>query len=88
MNTQFLSRLQLPTYWRLATIRCSIYAIVVGWGAFQTGVEGYNAFSEMTQMQFYKFVGNIAIAMLGVWLAFLDQTMSAAKGNQTPPPTV
>lgn len=78
MTTEFLQRqaAKLPPRWKLATIRCSIYASIVGWGSFQTGVEGYESFHDMTQMQFWKFIGNICVAMAGVWLAFLDQSLS------------
>jgi hypothetical protein len=69
----------LPSYWKVATIRCGIYAIVVGWNSFQAGVEGFDTLTQMTQLQLYKLAGNITVAMLGVWLAFLDQTMTKLK---------
>lgn len=74
-DTNFIRR-KLPGYWKLATIRCSIYASVVGWGAFMTGTEGYDAFSQMTTMQVIKLSGGVIATMLGVWLAFLDQTLT------------
>lgn len=75
---------KLPTYWKLATLRCSIYALLVGWGSFQAGVEGFASFDDMTRMQLLKLAGNIATSMAGVWLAFLDQTLSRLQ-KQTPP---
>lgn len=89
MNTQFFQRqaAKLPQYWKLATIRCCIYAAIVGWGSFQTGVEGYDSFYDMTQMQFWKFIGNICVSMLGVWLAFLDQSLSKFS-NSNPPANI
>lgn len=88
MNTAFIQRqaAKLPRDWKLATVRCCIYAAIVGWGSFQTGVEGYESFHDMTQMQFWKFLGNIGVSMLGVWLAFLDQTMSRINNGPVEPP--
>lgn len=82
-QTNFQRRFKLPSYWKLATIRCSIYAIVVGANAFMAGVEGYESLSAMTPLQLGKLGLNILIAMLGVWLAFLDQSLS--KYNQIKP---
>ena len=88
MNTDFIKReaanLKLPPYWKLATIRCSLYAALVGWTAFLVGTEGYDSLSDMTVMQSIKLFGGIAAAMGGVWLAFLDQSLS--RYNYTPPP--
>ena len=75
----------LPPYWQLATLRCFVYATMVGWNSFQAGVEGYAKFSEMTPMQHWKLLGSISVAMLGVLLAFLDQTMSKAKPDDSKP---
>lgn len=87
-KTTFLSRQmgKLPSYWKLATIRCSIYAVIVGVSAFDAGVEGYDTFSAMTPMQLIKLALHIAVAMLGVWVAFLDQTMSSRYNQQPPKP--
>ena len=73
---------KLPPYWKIATIRCGAYAAVVGWNTFSSGVEGYNSFADMTSMQFYKLFGNISIAMLSVWIAFLDQSMGQLHSGQ------
>lgn len=71
----------LPTYWKLATIRCSIYALIVGASAFDAGVEGYGSFTDMSPMQLWKLALNIIVAMAGVWVAFLDQSMSKVGGQ-------
>lgn len=86
-DTTFFRRAvaKLPSYWKLATIRCGIYGAIVGWGSFQTGVEGYASFDDMTSMQFWKLIGNICISILGVWLAFLDSTMANIRQKQNPP---
>lgn len=83
MNTEFIQRqtAKLPPLWKLKTIRCSIYAVVTGANAFDTGVEGFNAFADMSPMQIGKLLIHIGVAMLTVWIAFLDQTM-----GQAPPP--
>jgi hypothetical protein len=67
---------KLPSYWKLSTIRCSIYAIIVGVSSFDAGVEGFDNFGQMTRMQILKLCLHIMVAMLGVWVAFLDQTIS------------
>jgi len=87
MNTEFIRRAtgKLPVYWKLATIRCSIYALTVGWAAFLVGVDGYDSLSEMTQMQLIKLFGGIIAAMLAVWLAFLDQSLTKFNNNSTQP---
>jgi len=83
-QTSFQRRFKLPSYWKLATIRCSIYAIVVGANAFMAGVEGYDALSAMTPLQKGKLSLNILIAMLGVWIAFLDNSMHKPNDPQKP----
>ena len=90
MSTQFFQKAaaSFPVAMRLATIRCTIYAAVVGANAFQAGVEGYDALSDMTPLQKAKLALNILIAVLGVWIAFLDQTLQSVKqqpGNNAPP---
>jgi hypothetical protein len=76
---------KLPTYWKLATIRCSIYAIIVGASSFDAGVEGYDVFGQMTNMQLIKLVEHVCVAMLGVWVAFLDQSLSKYNKPSDPP---
>lgn len=73
---------KLPTYWKIASIRCSIYAFIVGSSAFDAGVEGYDSFSQMTGMEIIKLVGHIIVAAAGVWVAFLDQTMTQMKNEK------
>ena len=86
--TQFLQRTaaSLPRYWKLATIRCSIYTLTVGWAYFAGGMEGFDSFAEMTDFQIIKLIGGTIVAMLLVWIAFLDQTMS--KLPPTTPPSI
>lgn len=88
MSTQFFQKqiAKFPVRWKLATLRCTIYALIVGWGAFEVGTQGYNALSEMTQMQIIYLFGGIVSAMLGVWLAFLDQSLSGWNQNHPTPP--
>lgn len=69
----------LPPFWKLAVVRCALYAFIVGWGAFIVGTEGYDSFAQMTQMVKIKLVGGIIMAMVGAWLAFLDTTMTALR---------
>jgi len=77
----------LPTYWKLATLRCAIYAAIIAADTFMSGVEGYTALSDMTDLQKIKLVISILVAMLTVWLAFIDQTLTHF-GKQNPPDTV
>lgn len=70
---------RLPTYWKLATVRCVIYAAMCGWGAFLAGVEGYDYFSQMSEMVKIKLAGSIVLSMAGAWLAFLDNTLAQFK---------
>lgn len=69
----------LSPYWKLAVLRCSVYALIVGWSTFRAGVEGYDNFGQMTGMQIAKLIGDILFGMLGVWLAFIDQTQAKLK---------
>lgn len=74
-----LSFSRLPVYWKLSTIRCSIYAFISGASAFNAGVEGYTHLSDMTGLQKLKLAISIAVVLGGVWVAFLDQTLSKIK---------
>lgn len=74
---------KLPIYWKLATFRCALYSILVGWGAFEAGVEGYNALSEMTSLQKIKLAGGIMAAIIGVVLAFLDNTLTKVQPEKS-----
>ena len=76
---------KLPPYWKLATIRCSLYALIVGWQTFQSGVDGYDSLSGMSNLQLVKLYCGVLAAMLGVWLAFLDQTMSKYRDQKNEP---
>lgn len=78
------STARLPDNWHLMLIRVSIYSAMVGWGAFETGVEGYDTLNQLSFMQILKLCGNIGMSMSGVWLAFLDQTIS--KSVKSPEP--
>lgn len=66
----------LPPYWRLATVRCAVYAFVVGCSSFDAGVEGYESFADMTQMQFWRLWLQVAVSMATVWVAFLDNSLN------------
>ncbi len=90
MNTEFFQRqaAKLPPLWRLKVIRCSIYAIVVGADAFDTGTEGFDAFTNMTSMQIGKLIIHVLVAMLTVWVAFLDQTTSSNPNPPVNPPAI
>jgi hypothetical protein len=70
---------KLPPYWKLATIRCSLLCLLVGIQAFMAGVDGYDSLSQMSQLQLIKLYCGVGGAMLGTWMAFLDQTMSKYK---------
>lgn len=70
---------KLPVYWRLATFRCALYAGIVGWGVFKAGVNGFDSVSAMTPLQFWELMGDVAQAMFGVWLAFIDNTISKVQ---------
>lgn len=70
---------KLPVYWRLATIRCCLYAAIVGWGVFKSGLGGFKSLAEMSSLQFWELVGDTGMAMAAVWLAFIDNTISKAQ---------
>jgi hypothetical protein len=78
---------RLPVYWKLATVRCGIYAIIIGYNSFLAGVEGYDSLSQMSSLQIYKLCGNIGVSVLGVWLAFLDQTLTQIRKPTDNPKT-
>lgn len=75
-----------PGKWKLACVRCGIYALMVGWGAFQVGVQGYETLEQMSVLQRVFLAGGVVSAMLGVWLAFLDQTLTAPSSDAKSPP--
>jgi hypothetical protein len=89
MNTEFIQKTvsQLPSYWKLATIRCSIYALVVGSNAFMAGVEGYTSLSDISGMAKVKLLLNVIVAMAGVWLAFLDTSLQKIDKTSQPDTT-
>lgn len=75
-------------YWRLAAFRCLIYGLMVSWPVFKAGVEGYERYSDMSDMQHAKLYGDMAIAFFGVLIAFFDssiQKLSSAKEAQDQP---
>lgn len=72
---------KLPLYWKLSTIRCGLYALIVAGNTFQAGVEGYDSMASMTPLQKGKLAWNIIAAMFGVWLAFIDTTISKVQGG-------
>ncbi len=73
----------LPSYWRLATIRCAIYASIVGWGVWKAGVNGFATLDDMTSIQFWQLVGDVLMSMAAVWLSFVDQTMAKVERRDT-----
>ena len=87
--TQFFAKTtsKFPSYWKLATVRCCIYATIVGWSSFDAGVEGYERISDISSLNLLKLFGHIMVAMMGVWVAFLDQTMAGLRKptDQTTP---
>ncbi len=62
-------------YWRLAIVRCVIYGCIIGWGVFKAGTEGFERWSDMTNMQHIKLLGDMGMGFGGVLLAFLDQSI-------------
>lgn len=79
---------KLPTYWKLATLRWALYSIMVGWGSFLAGVEGYTAMSEMTSLQKIKLSGGIVAAVIGSTLAFLDNTLTKVQPRNNDDSTI
>ena len=73
---------KLPAYWKLATIKCAIYASIVGWGVFKAGVNGFEKLSDMTRLQGIELAGDVLMAMAAVWMAFIDQTISKVQDGQ------
>lgn len=71
-----------PLYWQLSTLRSFLYMGIVGWGAFMAGTEGYDTLSGMTWLQLIKLFGGVSATMLGVLLAFLDQTITKISGQK------
>lgn len=75
---------KLPAYWRLATVRCCLYAAIVGWGVFKSGLGGFNSLAEMSSLQFGELVGDTLMSMGAVWLAFIDNTIAKVQdGHDT-----
>lgn len=73
----------LPSYWALATLRCSMYALIVAWGMWKAGTNGFSSLSEMTSMQFWQLLGDVLMSIVGVWLAFVDQTLTKVEKRET-----
>lgn len=74
---------KLPAYWKLSTIRCAIYALIVGWGVFKAGTNGFDSLANMTKLQVLDLAGDSVIAMLTVWIAFLDNTIQKVQSDDT-----
>jgi hypothetical protein len=72
----------LPVYWKLSTARCCVYAFVVAVVSFNSGVEGYDSFGQMTSMQIIKLFFNISAAVAATWVAFLDQSIQKIDGTK------
>ena len=70
---------KLPDQWKLATVRCCIYAGMVGGQTYLAGVRGFDTFAEMGGLYRFNLMVNIVISVGGVWVAFLDQSMTAQK---------
>lgn len=74
-------------YWRLAVLRCFIYGCYVSWGMFVAGVEGFERWSDMTEMQQWKLLGNMAfVGFGGVILSFMDSTIQRLTADKTEQP--
>lgn len=69
-------------YWRVAIIRCALYGFYVAWGMWKAGTNGFKTIGEMTPLQFWDLLGDMVfVGMGGVFLAFLDTTLSALKNG-------
>lgn len=72
---------KLPVYWRLSTIRCLCYCIVVGFNGITNGLDGYTGFAEITWFTWFKLSIAVAVDMLMVWIAFLDSSIKTIAPN-------
>lgn len=70
-------------YWRVAILRCFVYALMTGWGAFNAGTEGLASIYELNQIQRWKLAGNICVTFLGVILSFLDTTIQRLQSSRS-----
>jgi hypothetical protein len=70
---------KIPNYWILATFRCCIYALIVGWSTFKAGVNGFDNIQAMSSMQFWELMGDVLMSMAAIWMAFIDQTIAKTQ---------
>jgi len=71
----------LPLYWRIATVRLTIYLYVVAHNAWMASVEGFDDVSAMTPLQIQKMHANIVLAIATTIIAFLDNSMTTIQKN-------
>lgn len=86
-DTTFIQRqvAKLPLMWKLKVIRCGVYATIVAADAFDTGTEGFEALADMTPLQKIKLAIHVFVAMLTVWVAFLDTTTHEKESQLNKP---
>jgi hypothetical protein len=86
VNTQFVTKsLNLPSYWKMAVIRCAIYAAISGGQTYLAGVEGYQDLVDMTGLAKQKLALNVFLAVISTWGAFIDQTITKMGGDAVTP---
>jgi hypothetical protein len=69
-------------YWKLSTLRVILYGMIVMWGTFLSGVEGFDDLTDLSRLQLIKLCGGVVVSFIGVLLAFLDQTLTKIRPNE------
>ena len=71
----------LPVFWKLATIRLTIYLYVIYINEWMASVEGFDSLSDMTPLQITKMHHRCWVAVATTVIAFLDSGMTAIQKN-------
>ena len=90
--TEFITKaaggINLPPYWKLAVIRCALYAGVSGGNTWLAGTEGYSAWTDISPLAKDKLCVNVALAVASIWISFFDQTLTGMGAKPLTPDTV
>ena len=71
----------LPVFWKLATIRLTIYLYVIYINEWMASVEGFQSLSDMTPLEVEKMHHRCWVAVATTVIAFLDSGMTAIQKN-------
>jgi len=75
---------KLPTYWKMATLRCALYSMVALITTLTAGLQGHEHLSELTPVGKITLAGSCIVAFITRIITFLDNSMSMVKPKNLP----